>query len=246
MRDRNDGMDQGKSMAKVEGPQENGTLLPDDRFAARLRGFGPLGIFASLAVLALGPILEPFGPLAALVWVKLSRTPWREIGFVRPKSWTVTVATGLALGIALKLLMKAMVMPLFGAPVLNPEYQYLVGNTSALPEMAFVMIFGAGFGEELVFRGFLFERLGKLFGSGAGAKAAIVLLSSVLFGLVHYPAHGLFSAEQAVMTGIAFGTIFAFTGRIWIPMVTHAAFDLTALAIIYWNFESQVAHLVFR
>ncbi len=29
-------------------------------------------------------------------------------------------------------------------------------------------------------------------------------------------------------------------------MFAHAAFDLTAYAIIYWNFESDVAHLVFR
>jgi hypothetical protein len=29
-------------------------------------------------------------------------------------------------------------------------------------------------------------------------------------------------------------------------MVAHAAFDLTALAIIYWNLETKVAHLVFR
>src|SRR5712692_6009849 len=221
-----------------------GAPPPDDRFAARLRGFGPIGILASLVVLALGPILEPFGPLAALVWVKLSRTPWREIGFVRPKSWTASVAIGIALGIALKFLMKAMVMPLFGAPVINPEYHYLVGNTAALPEMAFVMVFGAGFGEETVFRGFLFERLGKLLGSSVGAKAAIVLLTSVLFGLVHYPMHGLFSAEQAVMTGLIFGTIFAVTGRIFMLMVAHAVFDLTALAMIYWNVETKVAHLV--
>jgi uncharacterized protein len=240
--------DTSKSPAEVLQPpvEQAVTPPPDDRLAAQLRGFGPLGIFASLVVLALGPILEPFGPLAALAWVKRSRTPWREIGFVQPKSWTITVAAGLALGITLKILMKAVVMPLFGAPVLNPEYHYLVGNTAALPEMTFVMIFGAGFGEETVFRGFLFERLGKLFGSGVGAKAAIVLLTSVLFGLVHYPMHGLFSAEQAVMTGLVLGTIFAFTGRIWIPMVAHAAFDITALAIIYWNIESQVAHLVFR
>ncbi len=28
-------------------------------------------------------------------------------------------------------------------------------------------------------------------------------------------------------------------------MFAHAAFDLTALAIIYWNLESKVAHLIF-
>src|ERR1700687_1436194 len=130
----------------LQPPIEAGGAPPaDDRFAAQLRGFGPVGILASLVVLALGPMLEPFGPLASLVWVKRSRTPWREIGFVRPKSWTASVAIGIAFGIALKFLMKAMVMPLFGAPVINPEYHYLVGNTAALPEMVFVMVFGAGF-----------------------------------------------------------------------------------------------------
>ena len=29
-------------------------------------------------------------------------------------------------------------------------------------------------------------------------------------------------------------------------MFAHAAFDLTALAIIYWNLESAVAHLIFK
>ena len=47
-------------------------------------------------------------------------------------------------------------------------------------------------------------------------------------------------------TWILFGTIFAVTCRIWMLMVTHAAFDLTALAIIYWDVESKVAHLVFK
>ncbi len=29
-------------------------------------------------------------------------------------------------------------------------------------------------------------------------------------------------------------------------IVAHAAFDLTALAIIYWDVESEVAHLIFK
>jgi len=43
-----------------------------------------------------------------------------------------------------------------------------------------------------------------------------------------------------------FGTIFAVTGWIWMLMLAHAAFDLTALAMIYWNLESNVAHLLFK
>ena len=105
---------------------------------------------------------------------------------------------------------------------------------------------GAGFGEETVLRGFLFERLGKLLGRGAGATIAIVLLTSAWFGLIHYPGQGFAGAEQAVITGLVFGSIFAITGRIWLPIFAHAAFDLTAVFIIYRNLESYVAHLVFR
>jgi hypothetical protein len=43
-----------------------------------------------------------------------------------------------------------------------------------------------------------------------------------------------------------FGTIFAFSGRLWMLMCAHAAFDLTAYGIIYWNLESQAAHLLFK
>ncbi|PYU19352.1 MAG: hypothetical protein DMG32_24640 [Acidobacteria bacterium] len=108
------------------------------------------------------------------------------------------------------------------------------------------MIVGAGFGEETVFRGYLFERFGKLFGSGVWAKTSIVLLTAVWFGLGHYSVQGLAGAEQATIVGLVFGTIFAVTGRIWMLMFAHAAFDLTAVAMIYWNLESAVAHLVFK
>jgi membrane protease YdiL (CAAX protease family) len=189
--------------------------------------------------------VAPLGAVLALLWVRWSRTPWQEIGFVRPRSWVRDLAVGIAFGIGFKLLLKAIVMPLFGAPAINPAYHYLAGNPAALPGAVYLLIAGGGFGEEVVFRGFLFERFGKLFGSGVGAKAGIVLLTAGVFALAHYPDQGLPGVEQAAITGLAFGTIFAVTGRIWIPMFAHAAFDLTALALIYWNLESGVAHLIF-
>jgi hypothetical protein len=39
------------------------------------------------------------------------------------------------------------------------------------------MIVSAGFAEETLFRGYLFERLGKLFGTGAGAKYSLFYLA---------------------------------------------------------------------
>jgi len=217
---------------------------PDDPVAASLRGFGPLGLLA-IFLIVLTSVFKPLSAILVLVWAWRSHTPWREIGYVRPKSWLGSLAVGIVFGCALKLLMKVIVMPLLGAPAINPAYHYLAGNRAALPGMVFMMI-AAGFAEETLFRGYLFERLGKLFGTAAGAKVSIVLLTSALFALGHYSNLGLPGVEQAMITGLVFGTIFAITGRIWMVMCAHAAFDLAAVAIIYWNLEATVAHLVFK
>jgi len=216
----------------------------DDEFAASLRGFGPAGMAAMLAILAGNAIFLPGSAALVLLWMWRSRTPWREIGYVPPVSWFRTITIGILFGVAFKMLMKAIVMPLLGAPETNQAFHYLAGNRGAIPYALYAMVVGAGFGEETVFRGYLFERLGKLLGTGAGAKLVIVLFTSMWFGLDHYAMQGLAGAEQATIVGLVFGTIMAVTGRIWVLMIAHAAFDLTAYAIIYWGLESAVAHLI--
>ena len=84
----------------VEAPSE---LPPDDGFAAELRGFGPLGILAILFILLTGNIsldgvMLPVGALLTLTWMRLSRTPWHEIGYAHPRSWIGAVVAGVAFG----------------------------------------------------------------------------------------------------------------------------------------------------
>jgi uncharacterized protein len=185
--------------------------------------------------------MMPFLGVLVLLWARWSGTPWRDIGYVRPRSWTTDIVVGILLGCAFKFVMKAIVMPLLGADPINQTYHYLAGNPAMLPGAVLTMA-AAGFGEETVFRGFLFERLGKLFGPGVAARVAIVLITTALFAALHYSDQGWAGVEQAIFTGSVFGVVFARTGRIWTVMCAHAAFDLTAVAIIYWNLESEVAH----
>ncbi|HEY5712173.1 MAG TPA: type II CAAX endopeptidase family protein [Allosphingosinicella sp.] len=216
-------------------------LPPDDSFGAALRGFGPIGLLAILAIFAGNLLVVPLSAGLVLLWAWRSGTPWREIGLVRPRSWILGLLAGLLFGTVFKLGMKAVVMPLLGADPINQAYHHLVGNTAALPAMLYLIIVGAGFGEEVVWRGWMFERLGRILGTSAGAKAAIVVISAVLFGLAHYPEQGLPGVQQAVIFGLVFGGIFAVSGRLWMLICAHAAFDLTALALIYWDVETDVA-----
>jgi hypothetical protein len=85
----------------------------DDAFAESLRGFGPLGILAIIVILlASNDYYLPLGAILVLLWAWRSHTPWHDLGFVRPGSWILTAVAGVSLGIAFKLFMKALVMPL--------------------------------------------------------------------------------------------------------------------------------------
>jgi uncharacterized protein len=227
------------------------SLSKSDRLAADLRGFGPLGILAMIVILFTGNVavgnmvVFPAGALLVIAWAWRSHTPWRAIGYVRSNNWPGTIAGAILLGCVLKLLLKALVMPLFGADPINRTYHFLAANRALLPAAVWAMLV-AGFAEETVFRGYLFERSARWFGSGAPAKVLTVLVTAALFGMAHYADQGLTGAEQAAITGLVFGTIFAMTGNIFPVMFAHAAFDLTALAIIYWDLEFKVAHFVFR
>jgi membrane protease YdiL (CAAX protease family) len=217
----------------------------EDRLAAGLRGFGPTGIFAILCILYATWYAPPLAFLMVLVWTRLSRTPWREIGYVLPKRWAVEMIVGLVFGCVLKLLMKAVVMPLLGADPINHAYHSLVGNRAAIPGILLTILVAA-VGEETLFRGYLFERLGKALGPSVAAQGAIVLLTSFWFGLNHFVLMGVAGAENAAVFALVFGAIYAVTRRLWLLMFAHFAADFVACAIIYLNMEAKVAHWVFR
>ena len=229
----------------------NHKISPDTEFAKDLRGFGPLGILSIIIILLTGNInvgniwILPLGALLVLLWAKLSNTAWRDIGYVKPKNWLLTILYGILFGVFLKFLLKAVIMPLLGADPVNQSYHFLAGNKALLPAAIWAML-AAGFGEETVFRGYFFERLQKLFGKTNSIKSMIVLVTTLLFAFSHYFNQGWWGVEQAFFTGLAFGSIFAVTGSIWMVIIAHACFDLTALAMIYWNVETQVAHLIFK
>jgi membrane protease YdiL (CAAX protease family) len=65
----------------------------------------------------------------------------------------------------------------------------------------FDMVF-VGMGEELVFRGYFFEKLKRVFNSGIWG----VILSAILFGLFHYPnGHNFAQVGITTIIGLIFG-----------------------------------------
>ena len=219
--------------------------LPE-RIALSLQGTGPAGIITFLVIAAASAFFVPLAAALVLLWAWVSRTPLRNIGLVRPTSWLNGLLIGIALGLAEKFLMKAILLPLLGAPAVNPMFGDLAHNPGRTVFLIFYVLLGAGFSEELIFRGYAFERLGKLLGTGAFAQTAVVILSTAFFAALHYQ-QGISGIENAAIAGLLAAVIYLINRkRLWTVIVMHAAFDLSSLALIYFHLEALVAHSIFK
>jgi membrane protease YdiL (CAAX protease family) len=231
-------------------PQPSRSQLPSrepNRVKAALRGGGWVGFLVLIFILAVTYCFGPrIGAPVVLLWAWWTKLPWRDLGFRRPKSWALVIVGGIIAGVASKLLMKTVVMPLLGAPDINPAFQWLVHNTAKLPGTLFSVIVFAGFCEEIIARGFLFERLGRLIGTSRIALVAAILITSTLFGAAHYPEQHWMGVQQAFILALVDGAIFAITRQLWFLIIMHAAFDIVACLIIYFGIETRLAHLFFH
>ena len=218
----------------------------DQRVAASLKGFGVLGIIA-FVLIVVAALAGPFiAAIFILIWAWLSYTPVAEIGLKRPKSWLSAILIGAICGVTLKLLLKSVVLPYLGAPETNAAFQFLRGNTQEFLIWIPQLIVLVGFSEELLFRGYLLNRLMLIFGQSAGSKVLVVLISAFLFGIAHWSLQSFWGSFQAGIVGLVFASAYLLNGqRLWSLIAAHAAFDIFAFWIIYAGMEEKFAHLVF-
>jgi len=214
-------------------------------FAEKLRGFSFAGLLAIFLILAASLLSTILSAMLVLGWVSVSQTSWQQIGYVAPKNWTASIAWSIILGIVFKLLMKAVIMPLLGAPAVNQSYHFLAHNATVLPGILITIIFSAGFGEETLYRGYLFERLFKLLGPGILSTILIVLVTSSLFAIAHYHDQGMPGVLQSAVVGLVFGFAYSQIKTIFPLMIAHVYFDLTAVILIYNGWEEKIAHWIF-
>lgn len=95
------------------------------------------------------------------------------------------------------------------------------------PGLGFYTFLTAGVMEELVFRGYLQSRLEILFKNSATA----IIVSSVLFGLIHFGYGTLNNIAGPILVGIVFGIFYKKYGNIYILIITHFLYDLILITV---------------
>ncbi|MDP9139822.1 MAG: CPBP family intramembrane metalloprotease [Pseudomonadota bacterium] len=177
--------------------------------------------------------------LVPLIWLllRLNKEPWAAIGFSRPQRWIPIIAMGLAAGVLLEFFAVYVATPQISAYFgVEPDYsglEKIQGNLSLLLVFLGLSWTFAAFGEEICFRGFLMQRLARLFGDHRPAWIASLVLSSVLFGWGHTE-QGISGWVQEGLSGLLLGVLFLAAKRnLALPIIAHGVSNTVAFILIY-------------
>ena len=91
----------------------------------------------------------------------------------------------------------------------------------------------SSFGEEIIYRAFLINRIAQLGVSSKYGSAIAVIMSSAIFGLVHYQ-WGPMGMIQTGFMGLVFGICYIkLKKRLWILILAHAYMDTILIVKMY-------------
>ena len=177
--------------------------------------------------------------LFLMAWVSLRwrGLGWRDVGLARPVDWRRTIAIGILGGIGIELMELFVTQPLLvmlfhKMPDLS-ELDGLRGSWKLLLLGLALAWTLAAFGEEMVYRGYLMNRVAGLFRSPKVAWTISLIVVNFLFGLGHID-QGITGQVENMIDGALLGVIFLATGcNLWAAVIAHGLTDTIDLVLLY-------------
>ena len=223
------------------------TVTPDTRPSAvtsRQSKWMALGEFGIVALIFLADSRHliyfsktPYLFLLAWISLRLRGAKWRNVGFARYRNWTITLAMGVAAGVLMETFQLLATQPLLvrltgKQPDLH-NFRMLTGNIKlALLGFAFSWTFAA-FGEEMVWRGYLMNRVADLGHHTRRAWICSLVAVSIVFGMAH-AGQGITGVVEEGIAGVFLGVMYLGTGRnLAVPIIAHGVVDTIDMVLIF-------------
>jgi membrane protease YdiL (CAAX protease family) len=176
----------------------------------------------------------------------LARLRWKSLGLVRYRNWTATFAFGLGGGLAMEILQLFVTQPLLlrltGKPADLSDFQELIGNLKLLLIYLPLVWTLAAFGEEMVFRGYLMNRVADIFRNKRLAWTVSLITVSALFGSAHMY-QGMTGMIDEGLMGLLLGSLYlAFNRGLAVPIIAHGVQDTIDLLLIFFGIYPGLTH----
>jgi uncharacterized protein len=169
--------------------------------------------------------------------LRLRGLRWKDVGFARPGSWAKALWIGVTAGVAIETFELFVSQPLLAhwigkMPDLS-DFSGLVGNWKlTLFFIALLWVLGA-LGEEIVYRGYLMNRVADLFRNSRTAWIVSLFAVSIVFGCAHL-GQGATGMIENIWDGLLLGALYLACGRnLAAPVIAHAMTDTIDFVLIY-------------
>jgi len=179
------------------------------------------------------PFLLAFGWIS--LWVR--KLGWRNVGLTLYRSWKTSITLGIAAGVLLEALELFVTQPLLvkwlGKQPDLEVFRSLHGNLK--PTLVFLALTWtlAAFGEEMVYRGYLMNRVADLLKRTPRAWIISLIVVHVGFGLAH-AYQGVTGMIDEGLMGFLLGVIYLRTGRnLSVPIIAHGVCDTIDFVLIF-------------
>jgi membrane protease YdiL (CAAX protease family) len=177
--------------------------------------------------------------LLVLGWISLGarNLRWRQVGLARYRNWKMTFTLGVAAGLLLEgfelFVSQPLLVKLFGKQPDLEDFRALTGNlkmTLLFLALAWTL---AAFGEEMVYRGYLMNRVADLLNRTRGAWIVSLIVVHAGFGIAH-AYQGITGVVDEGLMGLLLGIIYLRTGRnLAVPIVAHGVQDSVDFVLIF-------------
>jgi hypothetical protein len=179
----------------------------------------------------------PFLLLFGWISLRLRRVSWRSIGFKWYGTWRKTLALGIAAGVLLEAFELFVSQPLLIHFLHKPpdlsDFRDLTGNIKLTLIFLALTWTLAAFGEELVYRGYLMNRVAELMHRTRVAWLVSLFAVHVGFGLAH-AYQGLTGVIDESLMGFLLGIMYLRTGKnLAVPIVAHGIQDTIDFILIF-------------
>src|SRR5215471_5084877 len=179
----------------------------------------------------------PYLFLLGWISLRIRGLRWKNVGLNGEQPFVKVLLIGVLVGIGMEALELFATQPLL-TKLLNKgpdleEFRRLIGNTTLLiiaVTLAWVL---AAFGEETVWRGYFMNRLTDIFGRSTSGWLVAAIVSTLLFGLAHFP-QGPTGVIENIIDGAILAALYFATGRnLWAPIIAHGIQDTVDVLLIY-------------
>ena len=173
--------------------------------------------------------------LVGVAWglIRLRGERLADIGLKRPASWMRIFIIGIGLAAIVFIAMYLSEKAGFRRDL--SKFKDVQGNVELALLGVFYAFLGAGFYEEFMFRGFLFQGLAMLFGASRGAWIAACVVQGGLFGAGHSYQNPLGMLITGTL-GILMGFLVLASGRnLWPAIIGHGVYDASRFVLFYFQ-----------